>query len=100
MVDCIQICLYRKASRLNHLTYDLDILRSVRHGVKLQPINLMHLACIELVISCLHTTNKNSNGSVDQLSEQVFSFVLQINVVLELLRNSILNLLVQLWNSL
>ena len=60
----------------------------------------MHLGRVELIIPGLNTTDEDSNCCIDELSKQVFSFVLEIDVVFELLRDSVLDLHVKLWDSL
>ena len=60
----------------------------------------MHLGRVELIIPGLNATDEHSNCRINELSKQVFSFVLEIDVVFEFLRDSVLDLHVQLWDSL
>ena len=60
----------------------------------------MHLGRVELIIPGLNATDEHSDRCIDELSKQVFSFVLEIDVVFEFFGNSVLDLHVELWNSL
>jgi len=56
----------------------------------------MKLQSVRLVVPRLHAMHECSNRCIYQFSEQVFSFIFQIDVVFKLLGYPIFDLLVQL----